>query len=608
MVSRRNLIIILITMGAIFFLFQFSQIMKDQGNHYSHNRYANLEIAKNHAWSQEGSADNWKDGEYVLFLGGKTAGVSSIVTQWANYSKRNLATVSSLSEYSKSGFHKPEFVIVDSANVNYDTDTANFLEMVDAGISMVFCNLPDAKLIESNPDLMKLFGITTVKEYEVEVEGYDLFGGFLLGGEVIYKPRKENEEKRQDLDLTLPWYITTGGTKTYMVGIMDEYFQDYELKNDYVPAVIWRTSFGDAQVFCVNGDYMQDTAGLGILSSMIYELSSYQLYPVVNAQNTLVVDFPLMANENDREIQGLYARNAETFQFGVAWPTLVAFARQNKLVFTCLLAPKYDYSDEAPARADYYVDYLKMFNEEKAEIGASMEYVNASSVDAKAASDQEFYDTLELKYQMTSAYCDLQDIKNIEQTLAKYPYLKNVRTVACDEDINVPILSYLTKDITLQSLTSDTKNFFYSRDLMLKSVETALGYDNAALNFSEVMWPKSEADHWENIYDDMSSSLNTYWKPFRSFDQTTLTESDQRVRTFLNLSCTSTRTDNVITLQVSGRDNQTAYFLLRTHGEAISYVEGGTYKKLEENAYLIAVTSDEVTIKVRSTNGSVNIQ
>ena len=608
MISRRNLFIILITMGAIFFLFQFSQIVKEQGNHYSENPFASLKTAVNHIWQQNGDADAYEDGEYVLFIGDDDTALESIVTQWANYSKRNEARVDSITSYQKSSLGIPELIIVDSANVNFDSETDTFRKLVESGISVVFANLPDARVIEANSDLMELLGIAEVHEYEVEVEGYHLFEGFLIGGEEIYKPEGEEDAHRQDMDLTLPWYYTIGGTKTYMVGIMDEYFGDYEQKNEYLPAVIWRTSYGSGQVFCVNGDYMSQTAGLGLLSAMVYEFSTYQVYPVVNAQNTLIVNYPLMANENDEEINSIYSRSVDNFQVEVVWPTLVALARQNGLKYTCLWAPKYNYGDLAPALADYYIDYLKLFNEESAEVGASLEYAEGTDLLTKTAYDQDFYDTLGEKYEMTSAYFDLSDREELASVLRKYSYLSSVRTVACDEDVSVPILSYLTDDITLQSLTSDTKNFYYSRDFMLKSVETALGYDNAALNLSEVVWPDGEEDHWENIYDDMSSSLHTYWEPYRGFDQTTLTESDARVRTFLNLSYSDERTDDTITLEVSGRDEDTCYFILRTHGEKLESAVGATYSEIEDYVYLITVNSDRVTFRVKKDNADVTIQ
>ena len=100
----------------------------------------------------------------------------------------------------------------------------------------------------------------------------------------------------------------------------------------------------------------------------------------------------------------------------------------------------------------------------------------------------------------------------------------------------------------------------------------------------------------------MSSALTTYWAPFRVFDRTTLAESDQRVRVFLNLDYDVSRNNDEITIEVGGRDDNTCYFMLRTHGEEIDGMDGGTYEKIEGNAYLLTIDSDEVKLHLIDTN------
>lgn len=603
MISRRNYVIILIVMGIIFFLFQFSQIIRDYGNDYTYNEYADKRVPDRNEWKQqriESTEDlvARNDKDYILFIGNNDTNAGMIVSQWTLYSKRDQITLDSISKFPIDRASRPEFVLVDSNYVDFAQETAIFEQLTQNGVSIVFLNLPDWSVISAVDGLSDLLGISYLYEETINAEGIKLFAGFLLGGETIYEPEKPEEERRQDLELSMPWYITAGGTKTYMVGIMDDYYDDYTYKNDYFPAIIWRNSFGEAQVFCVNGDFMSGTAGLGILSAMIYELSDYQLYPVVNAQNTLVVDFPLMSNENDAEFNKIYSRSINSFQTDVIWPTLISLAEKDDIRYTCFMSPKYNYSDPSEPSYDDYTILLKLFSERDAEVGISLEHADGIDLPGKLAYDKDYYDGLENRYPSTAAFMDLKDVDDLDEALNN-DYLAGVRTIACDENINLPILSYLTDDITLQSLTSNTKNFTYSKDLMLKSIETVLGYDNAKLNMCDVEWPESDDDHWENIYNDMSSSLKTFWIPFRVFDRTTLSESDFRVRTFLNLYSESERDGDTITLNVSGTNGETSYFILRTHGEKIESMIGATYSDIEEDAYLLELISDKVTIKLK---------
>ena len=603
MISRRNLVIMLMIMGIVFVMFQFSQIARESGNDFEINEYKELRLPQRNEWKSDSvemektSGANWENGDYILFLGDKGSDIGSIVSQWTLYSKRNLMTSKKISIYSKDRYGVPEFLIVDCNYMDLDKDLDKIQEFLNDGVSVVFCNLPDANKVKKNKEFRALLGIREVRKIETEVEGIRIFSGFLLGGEAIYKPEKKEQEKRQDMELTMPWYVTAGGTKTYMIGIMDDYFGDYQYKNDEAPAIIWRNSFGNAQVFCVNGDYMSQTSGLGILSAMINELSTYQVYPVVNAQNTLVVDFPLMSNENTEGMQKIYSRNVRAMQSEIIWPSLISFSEKNETKFTCLMSPKYDYSDDSPMESDMYQQYLRWFNEQDAEVGLSMVHKEGMTIADKVKADQSYLAEINSAYATTSAFVDLTEVNDLKEQLDTV-YLSNIQTVACNEDVQVPILSYLTDDVTLQCLTSNTKEFTYTRDLRLKSIETALGYDNAELDMSTVVWPDGKEDQWENIYNDMSSSLDTYWKPFRKFTQTTLTESDQRVRTFLNLDYGCSRNGDVITLAVANREDQTCYFMLRTHDEKIANISGAEYAKIEKDAYLLTIDTDKVTIEL----------
>ncbi|MFQ7768295.1 MAG: hypothetical protein ACLRIL_08510 [Fusicatenibacter saccharivorans] len=79
--------------------------------------------------------------------------------------------------------------------------------------------------------------------------------------------------------------------------------EDQTLKTQDYPVVIWRKNFGTASVFAVNGDYMGDETGLGLLTGMVYETRNYLIYPVVNAQN-------LDCAELSVTCRGKYGQNA----------------------------------------------------------------------------------------------------------------------------------------------------------------------------------------------------------------------------------------------------------------------------------------------------------
>lgn len=146
----------------------------------------------------------------------------------------------------------------------------------------------------------------------------------MLGGENIYRAENKEEENRQDLKLTFPWFKLGDGTKTYMKGFPE----DQTLKTQDYPVVIWRKNFGTASVFAVNGDYMGDETGLGLLTGMVYETRNYLIYPVVNAQNLVVQNFPSLAEENTDKMQEIYGNGTKGVNRDIVWPSIAAIYRK----------------------------------------------------------------------------------------------------------------------------------------------------------------------------------------------------------------------------------------------------------------------------------------
>ena len=67
----------------------------------------------------------------------------------------------------------------------------------------------------------------------------------------------------------------------------------------------------------------------------------------------------------------------------------------------------------------------------------------------------------------------------------------------------------------------------------------------------------------------------------------------------MNGKVTSNRNNDTVTIKAENY-NGSAYLLLRTHGEEIYEMTGGSYKKVEEDAYLLTLTDDSARIKLKS--------
>lgn len=308
----------------------------------------------------------------MIYIGAEEGTTGDVVSTWATYTKRDISSYKSLGAYEKAepqrDTYYPEMIIMNPDGMDWDQKKlCKKLEgYVEAGIDLVFSRLPDVSVIRENVDLQNLLGIEDVKEEETTVEGIYLREGFLLGGEAVYRAEDPEESaKRQDMELSFPWYTLGKNARTYMRGITKELLEEEE---DY-PAVIWKNRFDNADVFAVNGEYMDDITGLGLLTAMSAEMNDYEIYPVVNAQNMVITNYPGFASENDKEMKERYGQSTSEMFRNVAWPSVVATYRQNTLGLSCMVAPQYDYEDENFPNQEEMEYYMKRLREQSAEAG-----------------------------------------------------------------------------------------------------------------------------------------------------------------------------------------------------------------------------------------------
>lgn len=599
MVSKRNFFSITVMMFVLLFLFQFSMVLRDRQNAYDTNINLSRRTSDgNEAWSQETSrtSEYFQEKKNIIFIGNASGNMGKAVSRWGIYIKQPVYSYDSIAAFEKTEKTLPQMLILESETYALGENLAVLEKLEKQGVVIVFGCLEDPKLLTENADLRKFLGIQKIVSEETELTGAKLFEGLLLGGESIYEtPEKEEEKKRQDLDLKVPWYQVGSGTKTYMVGLLPEE-SGKDVENEDLPTLIWRNGMDKGSVFAVVGDYLKDSSASGFLDGMLAEAFPYALYPVVNAQNLSMVDFPVFADENNGEIQKLYSESVTGMVRDIMWPSLISITEQSGMKMTCFVESQEDYLDEIEPNGVFMEFYLKQMKEQDAEAGLSLQYKAVNSLEDKLERDADFFEKTGSSYIYGAAFADRGELDEIWK-LTDSGLLKNISTLTCEYTEDYPVVSYGTDSITLQCSTSDGMNYTYRGDIRMKSIQSALGYTNIMLNMQDIFWPEQETDRWEIMQKQFSSNLLTYWKNFSCFSNTTLSESDARVRSFLKLDYSHSREDDEITLKTT---EPGSWFILRTHGEEIEEIEGGSWEKIEEDAYLICVENAEVKMQMKT--------
>lgn len=598
MISKRKYFSIGTMMFVLLFLFQFSVVIRDRQNTYDTNSYFSEKKAD--------GKKQWKASEIqnieletkkkdIVFIGNASGNMAVAIERWCVYVKKQLICCESVADYMKKKADFPEMIILESEKYALGENLETLKKLEKQGTIIVFGCLENPNLVQDNRDLKKFLGIQKIVSDKITLTGVKLFEGLLLGGEVVYEtPVEKTEKVRQDLQLNVPWYQVGSGTETYMVGLLDEE-TGKDVKNEKLPTIIWRNGIHGSSVFAVVGDYMKDSTALGLLDGMLAEGSAYTIYPVVNAQNISMVNFPVFADENNQEMLDIYSQSITGMARDIIWPSLVSIVEKSGMKMTCFIQPQADYEDQAEPVSKNLRFYLQQMKEQSAEAGISLQYKKAASLDEKLKQDEAFFEKEKSNYIYGAAFTEENHIEAV-LSLENTDLLNNVSTLVCEYTEKKPVVSYCSDSITLQSVTSDGMNYTYSDDIRMRSIQSALGYTNVMLNMYDIFWPEKDTDRWEVMQKRFSSNLLTYWKNFSCFASTTLSESNTRIRAFLNLDYDDERDGDKITLKSSQKGS---WFILRTHGEDITDIKGGSQTKIEDNAYLIYTEDAIVEIMLK---------
>lgn len=577
-------------MGVIFFLFQFSQVIKEQGNNYGVNVYAE-EIRANGSleWEQPitGRMDpNLTNGDFVVYIGSTTSLTGRTVAEWCKYTKRNLISINGISWYNFEDDCQPEMIFIESGSLDYRSDSTSLMNIVGKyHVPTIFLGAPPIQTLRVRTDIRRLVGINDIITEVSNVESIHMYSGFLLGGEIIYGdiPEIDDEEMEviQDMDLTIPWYKIGRNTKTYVVGDLGN--SSGIDKADY-PAIIWRNTYSDTQIYVVGGDFYEGPSALGVYSAIAYELKPYDLYPVVNARNFVLIDYPGFAYENEEVMQRIYSRSQSAVLRDIMWPGINSMSSANKLKLTCYMSPQYDYYDNIEPVSDEVVFYLQQFKEADAEAGMSMKATGNTKLEDKFREDIKFYGSLDTNYKFASLYTD--DLPAELSSRLAGGELPGVSSITIPYRDGSPMVSYYNPNVTIQRINGEAEAYSYTKDFELRSLLTALGYSTVSIDIHRVLFPEGKDDQWEKYYEFVARYTSTFWNQNKAFERTAVSTSDVRVRNFLNADYTEERSGDNIYVELKNATE--CYFILRTHGEDVKDVSGSIdFEKLEEDVFLV---------------------
>lgn len=602
MLSKRVYFTVSALMMLVLFMFQFSGIIRKKYNNFDENKYAVSEkndLNNNNVFTVLTDEDKVVKSisGYIVYIGDINTKTGNTVYEWCNYTKRNLLVYKTVSQYHRYNEKYPDAILIDSDYVNIDRDIDTFSLLTDYGINLVFCTLPSYSEISENQRFEQLCGISPHSE-SVNASGLKLYSGFLFGGEAWYTKENDPDGKFQNMNLTIPWYNTSNATKTYMSAVVESE-DGSKIDNEDQPAVIWRKSHDHAYVFCINGDYIKDISGIGILTAIMSESKDLDIYPVVDSQSVIVNNFPMFSFENDDAVEKYYLRNTSSLLENVIWPDISNLAESTGARFTFMAAPQINYSDNNLVSVREMDYFFRLFSEISSEAGLTTTRDDATSIDEKLTADAGIFSNYLSNYKFTSIIARKDELENVLSS--KNSLIDDVNTIVTDSQDygGTKLFSYVNDNVINVECPVTSDKYTYSDDFRQRCFQTALAYTNIEFNMTGVCNPDDEKELWNEEIKSKSTALTSYMKNSKMFTKCSISQADKRIREFMAADYSYKQNSSYVSLDITGAQ-ETARFIVRLRTGEVENVSGAVCTKVEKGVYLITAQSKHVEMTIKT--------
>lgn len=601
MISRANYIAITLIMCVVLLMFQLTGISENVLMNTGENIYSaeavpegqiSLEMTR---YEQQGErlyvSALQADKDTVGLIGTEDEDCLSVAREWSISQKREYCYYENIGE-AAADENGAGFLIIDGEKLGSAEDVEMLKSLAEQGRDLVVSGLPDVQVMDKNRDLMRALGILRIEADEIEVDGFKLFAGLVIGGETVY----------MDYEQQMPYAMLDDSVTAYAVAQSeDAWIQDVE--NEELPAIIWRYAPDVGKVYVVNGDYLTGQLGAGILTGFAADTDEVYVYPVANAQVSVVENYPVLTNENPEVMEQEYGQDSSIVFRDILWPSIVAIYYDTDDAMTVTAAPRLDYDDQGELNKSLMDFYYEQVTKETGEIGLSGYQVSDVPLREKLKEDLELYQEVLPDYEIRTFQAGGLEEEDYERLVGKGHLLSDVDTVLTDYDGDSAdsFFSYLDNGVLQLPVYMDSRVMEDEDDFRSRCLQTAYGYYGTAVDTSKVIYPESDDDSWNIISNDWSKNYRPYRTPFEAFEKTTATEADRRVRNYLALEYEAQIGEDRIEITADSPDGA-SYYVVRIHGKEIGEVTGGTCEEIEKGWYLVTVEDESVQITLEQTN------
>ena len=261
------------------------------------------------------------DKDYLIITGNDDT-ICENVKLALNYAKKGYRVSYSAYELNANDFKNVKAIIVTTPDLNELGDMLIVMNAVkQRGVDIFFAALPQEG--SDNYDAYcEAMGIVS-RTGEATIAGFQTFKGlFAQKGDIVCN----------DYPLTVEDIRIDATCRKYIF----EYSPDPNADQSSMVPLLWRTVYGDGQIFILNADFMRSRYSMGLCIAVLGGMESEYAYPIIDAKVNYIDSFPFLSYENGDAMMRFYNRDSQAFIKDQVWPNLVTMMKDSDIRFTGL--------------------------------------------------------------------------------------------------------------------------------------------------------------------------------------------------------------------------------------------------------------------------------
>ncbi len=530
--------------------------------------------------------------DYLIITGEDTV-VCENVKQALNYAKKGYKVTKTAAGLNSTDFRDVKTVIVTTSELNTLGDMILLMNSVKRGINIFFAKLPNEGS-DNYDNYCEAMGIVS-RTGDASIAGFQAFEGlFAQKGDIVCNDYPITVEDIR-IDATCRKYIF-------------EYSPYPNADQSSMVPLLWRTVYGDGQIFVMNSDFLEYKYGVGLCIAVLGAMEPDFAYPVVDAKVNFIDSFPFISYENGDAMMRFYNRDSQAFIKDQVWPNLVTMMKDSDIKFTGLY---YAYiTDKAGESGNFNPDTLSYFKKQFSKYGCEFGFggyhqdkksTKEIQEDAMDTSYNQFkynmgsYNLLTYKYSNTISQAIQADMLRKLRKVSVYVSKLDVPEGSSDyqADLGFADGNIVNLPVICEEVEPSFQDYWKACNMA-----SGLGLSTHYFDMYDVITNKSDYSfEWMTYAQNLAKQFNLLNRGTSWLTERTAAQTGYRAKRYLCLMPEINFSEKELTIKCGNFDSSAA-FVVKTSKKLKPDDANFTATKISDDFYLVEVLKPEVTIKL----------